>query len=415
MSRCAVPYATPTGELELASTWTAAQKVPGTDDIAGAMYQALWHVPNLIPVGAEVRFEARLLDSAGTTTIVPMTMTAVAPRQVYEGAITPVGTDDEMLRAGGNADGPVFLLDDTTLSIIPRSDGTVRTLPALFLYTGASTESGSLAGAAGGAHRPRDHHLRLGDPLPPAGAHGGARGRRRPAQPHRHDDEAGCSATPRPARWCCPARPVPQARAGGSHGGAGWFGSPTGGWNRNDLAQPGSIFDSLRDPHLPGGGGTSTDTGSNPLDGGGTGGGVIRLLAPDARVRVDGEIVADGGNGKGTISGGGAGGAIRLTAARLEGAGRIAARGGAGTNFNVTGGGGGGRIAISYQTLEQRLRHSPPSSTLAAASMTGRSPTAPTAAAALERSTSRWSTRRATLRRRDGCCSPTRSSRRVQR
>ena len=61
------PVRNAAGELELASTWTAAQKVPGTDDIAGAMYQALWHVPNLIPVGAEVRFEARLLDSAGTT------------------------------------------------------------------------------------------------------------------------------------------------------------------------------------------------------------------------------------------------------------------------------------------------------------------------------------------------------------
>src|SRR6185436_15011304 len=77
----------------------------------------------------------------------------------------------------------------------------------------------------------------------------------------------------------------------------------------------------------------------------------IRLLAPNARVRVDGEIVSDGGNGNGASSGGGAGGAIRLTAARLEGSGRIEARGGAGTNFNFTGGGGGGRIAVSYQTL----------------------------------------------------------------
>ncbi|HET9765405.1 MAG TPA: Ig-like domain-containing protein, partial [Thermoanaerobaculia bacterium] len=344
------PVRNAAGELELASTWTAAQKVPGTEDIAGAIYQALWRVPNLIPAGAEVRFEARLLDSAGTTTIVPMTMTAVAPRQVYEGAITSVGVDDPMLREGWNADGPVFLLDNTTLSVIPRTDGTVRSVPALFLYTGASTESGSLQPRPAVLTAPEittyDSAI-LYQPLELAVEHEVGIG----VLSRVDMTKKGLLGNTSTRSMVLPGETGAAARAGGSHGGAGWFGSPGGGWNTVNVVQPGSVFDSLRDPRLPGGGGSSTATGSDPLTGGGTGGGVIRLLAPAARVRVDGEIVADGGNGNGGSSGGGAGGAIRLTAARLEGAGRVAARGGAGTNFNFTGGGGGGRIAISYQSL----------------------------------------------------------------
>src|SRR5262249_44332480 len=133
---------------------------------------------------------------------------------------------------------------------------------------------------------------------------------------------------------------------GGSAGGAGWSGSAAGGWNRTGLPQPGTVFDSLRDPHLPGGGGASADANA-----GGTGGGVIRLLAEAARVRIDGEVLADGGNGAGGSSGGGAGGAIPLTAAPPGGGGRPGARGRGGPFYNNTGGGGGGRIAVSYQTL----------------------------------------------------------------
>ena len=61
--------------------------------------------------------------------------------------------------------------------------------------------------------------------------------------------------------------------AGGSHGGRGWFGSPSGGWNRplSQLTQPGTVYDSLRDPHLPGSGGTSSNASA-----GGAGGGVAR-------------------------------------------------------------------------------------------------------------------------------------------
>ena len=334
----------PTGPIELAATWTEAQKVPGTDDIAGAVYEAMWRVPNRIAAGTEIPFETRLVDSAGTVTITRVTMTAVAPRRVYEAAITSVDTTEEMLEAGGNPEGPVFLLDGTTLSILPQPDGTVRRLPALFLYTGGSTESGTLQARPSVLTAPEitsyDSAIFF-EPLELAVDHEVGVGTL-----SRIDmTKKGLLGSTATRSMVLPGETGAQARAGGSHGGQGWFGSP-GGWNRPDLTQPWSVFDSLRDPHLPGGGGGSADGNA-----GGAGGGVVRLLAPAARVRIDGEVVADGGNGTGGGSGGGAGGAVRLRAAHLEGSGRIATRGGAGTNFSTTGGGGGGRIAVSYQSL----------------------------------------------------------------
>ncbi|MCP4668822.1 MAG: hypothetical protein GY849_20995, partial [Deltaproteobacteria bacterium] len=132
--------------------------------------------------------------------------------------------------------------------------------------------------------------------------------------------------------------------AGGSHGGLGWFGSPGGGWNHEDLNQPGSVYDSLRDPYLPGGGGGSP---SNTVAGG-TGGGVVRLDADGATVRLVGDVLAGGGSGH---AGGGAGGAIRLVAGSLEGSGRIDAVGGPGSHWYRSGGGGGGRVSIAYREL----------------------------------------------------------------
>ena len=62
-----------TGALEMAATWTNATKVPGTEDLAGAVYQGMWRVPNGIAAGTEIPFETRLLDSAGTETIARVT------------------------------------------------------------------------------------------------------------------------------------------------------------------------------------------------------------------------------------------------------------------------------------------------------------------------------------------------------
>ncbi|HWM74328.1 MAG TPA: carboxypeptidase regulatory-like domain-containing protein, partial [Nocardioides sp.] len=331
-----------TGELELAGTWTPAVKVAGTEDIAGAIYQGVWRVPNGVPEGTELPFEVRLIDSASTETITRATMTTVAARQAYEAAFTSVGTTDPMLRDGWNPDGPVFLLDGTTLSILPQTDGSVRSLPALFLYTGGATETGTLAVRPTVLTAPEittyDSAI-LYHPLELA-----------------IDQELGVASESRIEMtrkgllgsklisstirsMVLPGETGAAARAGGAHGGRGWFGS--GG------TLPGSVYDSLRDPRLPGGGGGTVDTNA-----GGTGGGVIRLLAGDARVHLDGSIVANGGDGAGT-GGGGAGGAVRLAVGRLEGRGRIETRGGAGvgSGSNVGGGGGGGRVSITWREL----------------------------------------------------------------
>ena len=142
---------------------------------------------------------------------------------------------------------------------------------------------------------------------------------------------------------------------------------------------------------------------------------MIRLLAEGARVRLDGDVVANGGNGAGGQSGGGAGGTVRLTAAYLEGSGRIEAKGGGGTFYNTTGGGGGGRIAICLPRAGDDPTTSPRSSTPPAGSTTRRYRAAPTAAAAPGRCSRRSWTPTPGCRRRDGCGSPTRSPRRGRR
>jgi hypothetical protein len=82
-----------------------------------------------------------------------------------------------------------------------------------------------------------------------------------------------------------------------------------------------------------GGGGTG-----QPGGGGGGGGGAI-LIASNTRIAISGIIEAVGGSpGSGNCFDGGSGGAIRLVSFKVEGSGRIDARG--------TGGGGSGRIRV---------------------------------------------------------------------
>ncbi|MCO4764033.1 MAG: thrombospondin type 3 repeat-containing protein, partial [Myxococcales bacterium] len=115
---------------------------------------------------------------------------------------------------------------------------------------------------------------------------------------------------------------------GGSHGGRGGLGTVSG-----------AAFDDMTDPHLPGGGG-----GSNW---GGVGGGVVRV-----HVRTGGKLVVHGAilaNGNNSYYGGGAGGAISLSAPQVGGVGEIKALGGYGwkSKYASSGGGGGGRIAVT--------------------------------------------------------------------
>ncbi len=331
-----------TGDLELAPDWTDGVLVAGTGGPGRGTYQALWRVPNGVPAGTELAFEARLIDGAGTATVEQVRMTAEAARRVYEGVITAVAPDDPMLAAGADPAGAVFLLDGTTLSVRPREDGSVRSLPAVHVLTGGELDAGAIVEHPSVLTAPEittyDSAI-LFEPLEltVTDALSVGYGSR--------IDLSGrglLGATPTRALEL-PGESRSAAWAGGSHGGRGGFGSPAGGWNRSDLTAPGSVYDSLREPYLPGGGGASPN--ESP---GGAGGGVVRIDAGGAVVHLAGDLLAEGGRGTG---GGGAGGAIRLAAGRLEGTGRISAAGGRGTSGSRAGGGGGGRISITYAEL----------------------------------------------------------------
>ncbi len=124
--------------------------------------------------------------------------------------------------------------------------------------------------------------------------------------------------------------------SGASHGGSG---------GKSESYAFNLQYGSVLSPALPGSGGGCGHT-TYP---GGSGGGVIHLEADE--FRLDGDIVADGGNA-GNLSGGGSGGSIYISAGNLHGTGAVRAHGGDGSN---RGGGGGGRIALYYQTADTAL------------------------------------------------------------
>ena len=122
--------------------------------------------------------------------------------------------------------------------------------------------------------------------------------------------------------------------SGGAHGGFG---------GRSTYAPASKPYDSLERPSELGSG----SAGHHPHGNGGDGGGVIELGVAEA-LKMNGRIVADGGDATGPWAGnvgGGAGGSIFIRTARLTGAGSIRADGGRGGTQNG-GGGGGGRIAL---------------------------------------------------------------------
>ncbi len=134
-----------------------------------------------------------------------------------------------------------------------------------------------------------------------------------------------------------PAGTPGTAGAGGSHASAGSAAgqSSAGETYGSQFVQP------LLGGSGGGGGGVSGTAGA----GGGGGGGAF-LIASSDRIRVDGTIRANGANRNQDFGSGiaGSGGAIRLLAPTIEGAGALRARGG--TAGGVFGSGGFGRIRI---------------------------------------------------------------------
>ncbi len=139
-----------------------------------------------------------------------------------------------------------------------------------------------------------------------------------------------------------------QYSAGGGHGGSGAKGTSTaivGVTNGNPYA-----------PGWPGSGGgvrtnwSDSGAGTNLTDGTGFGGGLIRVEATNS-VMLEGQLVAQGGRGRGasTYGAGGAGGAIWIWCRTFTGSvdAVLDASGGSSGLANA-GGGGGGRIAVWY-------------------------------------------------------------------
>lgn len=124
------------------------------------------------------------------------------------------------------------------------------------------------------------------------------------------------------------------AGGGGAHGGDGglaWPGDVVGG----------TAYDSFLQPTEFGSSGGSGDGANNPRS---PGGGAIRLVVGGV-LTVDGSVASDGTSAWYNNQGGGAGGSVWITAAKLAGAGSISANGGIG-EWVDGGGGSGGRVAL---------------------------------------------------------------------
>ncbi|HUF85492.1 MAG TPA: Ig-like domain-containing protein [Acidimicrobiia bacterium] len=333
------------GELELAANWTPGRLVAGSGAPGAGTFELLWPVPDDVPAGTELRFEVRAIDTGGLVSTVPARLLAAPARWVVEGAQTAVLAGDPMIAPGGDPGGAVFLLDGSTVSLFPPEDGSIRQLDALFVYAGGDLGSGSLVAQPSVLTVPEITSYASAIQYYPlelevARAIGVGAGARIDVS------ERGLLGNSCCVEMVLPGETRAEGQAGGSHGGAGWYGYRDS--TSSDYDRPGSVYDSVRDPLLPGSGG------SYPFDGpGGAGGGVVRLLAPGATVHLAGDLLADGVT---TQGGGGAGGTIRLAAGRLGGAGTISASGADavhGFQWDLMGSGGGGRISISYAAVAE--------------------------------------------------------------
>ncbi|MEO6325725.1 MAG: Ig-like domain-containing protein, partial [Thermoanaerobaculia bacterium] len=296
----------------LATMWVPAILVSGTQSAGAGTYQLLWRVPNGVAEGASLNFEVRVSDNGGHQIVEAIQVTAAAPRRVYERVTTAVIESDSMLAPGAAPAGPVFLLDGSVLSLYSQPDGApLRKFNKLYLFAGGDVDGSgnlivkptiltapeitSLASAI--AYRPLE--LEIAEYL------GVASGASLDVSGKGLMGSDGIQSSVLPGEFGS------QPRAAGSHGGFGSFGN-IGNIVSNQTVwdqQPGSTYDSVRDPKLPGSGGGATDASGLAHGAAQNGGGVVRVIAPTATIRLHGELLADSGVG-GAIAG--AGGAIRV-------------------------------------------------------------------------------------------------------
>lgn len=324
----------------LSSDWTVAAALPGA--MAGEwIYEGVWRVPNGVVPGTALSFTAEAVDAGANKATKTVTLQTVAARYVYEAATTSVGSGSEIPAPAGDEALPIFLLDGTTLSLYPKNAGGPRSYASLHLYSGGTLSAG--AGSPVSVRRTTltspevtsyeslvsyyPLELSIGETL--GVAHGAAidvTGR----------GLLGGDATHSPV--ALPGERASLAGAGGSHGGMGQLHPPFAEWPSH-LGDPGSVYGSIRNPLHPGGGG-----GRN----GGTGGGVLRISAPDATVQLFGDLVADGNLPPRSAPAGAAGGSVRLVANRLQGRGSVRANGSSVPHGTYGPGGGGGRVSVSW-------------------------------------------------------------------
>ena len=120
-------------------------------------------------------------------------------------------------------------------------------------------------------------------------------------------------------------------RSGGSYGGEGG----------DYMGDAGEAYGVIHNPDEPG-------SGAGPDSRGGAGGGLVLISAGE--LVLEGNISADGQDGR-DWGGGGAGGGICIRADVIRGSGSISANGG-GVASNGRAGGGGGRVAVFYGDLD---------------------------------------------------------------
>lgn len=304
-----------------------ATRVAGTD-----LWEAGWIVPNGMAPGASVQFKAEATDSGQNRSAALLGLTATSDRAVYENATTAIATPDTWPPAA-----TVFLMDGAVVSLPPRSDGQPHAIGRLYLYSGL--EQGAVRPATlttpeiTSANSPVLYNplkLDIGTQL------GLGAGSVIKAQ--------GLMGSTSTVTVTLPGMTAPETNAGGSHGGLGGTGLKP----FSPRTKPGQVYDSVREPSLPGTGGRSSSSDAS----GGAGGGVVILRSPAGEIRVEGDIDASGAVPQPPyfVNPGGAGGTVRIVAKGLYGAGRIRANGGpaVGNQYQV-GAGGGGRISVSFQ------------------------------------------------------------------